>query len=147
MPLINAIQHQVVVHVDASALSGNGGASDLPVESVRRLCCDGNLVALLEDGLGTPLSVGLKTGTVPTAMRRALTTRDRSCTYPGCTRNKWIDAHHIHRVSGRFHTELLSFRGKSWAILAKRTLAKKKHANSGSRTSGDEYWIPPHPTR
>jgi hypothetical protein len=40
--------HQVVVHVDASALSSQGGESDLPLPTVRRLCCDGAVVPVLE---------------------------------------------------------------------------------------------------
>ena len=39
--------YQVTVHVDEKALRGNPNTeskSDLPIETVRRLCCDGNLV-------------------------------------------------------------------------------------------------------
>ena len=88
-------QHQVMVVVDAQALSGNGGKSDLPVESVRRLCCDGSVVPVVENGAGEVLSVGRKQRTVPTAIRRALAVRDRTCTFPGCSHDRWIDAHHI----------------------------------------------------
>ncbi len=89
---------QVVVHVDATALpseSGKGGESDLPIESVRRLCCDGSVIAIYTDAQGEPLNVGRKQRTVPTAIRRALIARDRTCTFPGCTHERWIDAHHI----------------------------------------------------
>jgi hypothetical protein len=89
------VQHQVLVVVDAQALSGHGGKSDLPVESVRRLCCDGSVVPIVENGAGEVLSVGRKQRTVPTAIRRALVARDRTCTFPGCSHDRWIDAHHI----------------------------------------------------
>ena len=96
-----ADQYQVVVHVDESALSGADGVSDLPVESVRRLCCDGSLIAIVENGEGEPLNVGRKQRTIPTAIRRALSARDRGCCFPGCTHDRWVDAHHIqHWVDG-----------------------------------------------
>jgi hypothetical protein len=92
--------YQVVVHVDDSALRGerlrgNGGRSDLPVDTVRRLTCDGSVVTVVEDERGTPLDVGRKQRTVPTALRRALWARDRGCTFPGCGRGHYVDAHHI----------------------------------------------------
>jgi hypothetical protein len=88
-------QHQILIVVDAHALSGHGGKSDLPVESVRRLCCDGSVVPIVENDAGEVLSVGRKQRTVPTAIRRALVARDRTCTFPGCSHDRWIDAHHI----------------------------------------------------
>jgi len=45
---------------------------------------------------GQPLSVGRARRTIPAAMRRALSLRDRGCAYPGCDRPpEWTDAHHI----------------------------------------------------
>ncbi|HEY7671750.1 MAG TPA: DUF222 domain-containing protein, partial [Gammaproteobacteria bacterium] len=94
-PCSAADHHQVVIHTDASALRGGmsvdnsalprgaalgGGASlqgglgrsDLPIETVRRLTCDGSLITIVEDEDGTPLDVGRKRRTVTTALRRAL---------------------------------------------------------------------------
>ncbi len=34
--------YQVTVHVDCSALANGDGRSSLPIESVKRLCCDGD---------------------------------------------------------------------------------------------------------
>lgn len=112
-----ADHYQVVVHVDASALgtrrdsdeslSGGishhdgaeslrgGGRADLPIETIRRLTCDGSIVRLLENSEGEPLDVGRKTRTVPAAIRRALYARDRGCSFPGCHRSHFLDAHHI----------------------------------------------------
>ena len=87
--------HLVMVHVDESALRGKGGASDLPLETVKRLLCDGSLVGMVENGSGEPLSIGRKSRTVPTGMKRALQARDRTCRYPGCSHTRWLDAHHI----------------------------------------------------
>ena len=96
-----ADQFQVVVHVDESALRNEGGISDLPVESVRRLCCDGSLIPIVENGEGEPLSVGRKQRTIPVGIRRALAARDRGCCFPGCSHDRWVDAHHIqHWVDG-----------------------------------------------
>jgi hypothetical protein len=95
-----ADHYQVVVHVDESVLRGERlhgsvGRSDLPVDTVRRLACDGSVVTIAEDERGTPLDVGRKQRTVSTALRRALWSRDRGCTFPGCGRAHYVDAHHI----------------------------------------------------
>jgi hypothetical protein len=116
-----ADHYQVVVHVDASALDsgmasearpecGDGGdshqdgaeslrggvaRSELPIETIRRLSCDGSVVKVVEDRNGVPLDVGRKTRTVPRALKRALVARDRGCTFPGCLRTHYLDAHHI----------------------------------------------------
>ena len=43
---------------------------------------------------GTVLDVGRKTRTIPAAIRRALTARDRRCRFPGCDAYH-CDAHHV----------------------------------------------------
>jgi hypothetical protein len=114
----DADHYQVGIHTDASALRGGVsvdnsalpggvalpgelGRSDLPIETVRRLTCDGSLVTIVEDEDGTPLDVGRKRRTVTTALRRALWSRDRHCSFPGCHNRCYVDAHHIeHWVNG-----------------------------------------------
>ena len=50
---------------------------------------------------GKPLSIGRKTRSIPPALRRALTSRDRGCRFPGCTNQRTVDAHHIeHGANG-----------------------------------------------
>jgi hypothetical protein len=78
-----ADHYQVVVHVDDSALRGRIGRSELPMETVKRLTCDCSVINIVENEHGTPLDVGRKKRTVSTPMRRALWSRDRSCTLPG----------------------------------------------------------------
>jgi Domain of unknown function (DUF222) len=78
-----ADRYQVVVHVDASALRGGVGRADLPVDTVKRLACDGSLVTVTEDADGTPLDVGRKQRTVSAPLKRALWARDRGCSFPG----------------------------------------------------------------
>ena len=87
--------HLVTVHVEESVLRGEGGTSDLPTPAVRRLLCDGAVVGIVDDGDGSPLSIGRRTRTVPVGMRRALQARDRTCRYPGCHHGRWLDAHHV----------------------------------------------------
>jgi hypothetical protein len=94
-PSSAADHYQVVVHVDESALRGGVGRSDLPIETVRRLCCDASLVRLTEAADGTPLAVGGRQRNVPAAIRRALRSRDRGCSFPGCERDRYVDVHHI----------------------------------------------------
>jgi len=96
-----ADRHEVVVHVDADALTGDERGvrhveDDTPiaVETARRLCCDAGIVPQLERG-GELLAIGRRTRTVPPAIRRALRHRDRGCRFPGCTATRWVDAHHI----------------------------------------------------
>lgn len=86
--------YQVVVHVDESALRGEPGCSDLPIETVKRLGCDASLIRIVEDARGNPLAVGRKRRTAPTPLKRALWARDRGCTFPGCHRRR-VDAHHL----------------------------------------------------
>ncbi len=52
--------YQVVVHVDGAALTGGEGRSDLAVESVKRLSCDGSVVPMVDGANGEPLNVGRK---------------------------------------------------------------------------------------
>jgi hypothetical protein len=98
--------YQVTVHVDHSALADGKGRSGLPVESLRRIACDGDRVFIVEDDHGEPLSVGRKTRTVPTTIRRALWARDKGCRFPGCGRRRFVDAHHIKHWSAGGETGL-----------------------------------------
>jgi hypothetical protein len=96
----------VTVHVDQSALANGGGRSNLPLESVKRLCCDGDAIVIVENDDGEPLSVGRKTRTVPTGIKRALRARDKSCVFPGCLHTRFVDAHHIEHWSAGGETSL-----------------------------------------
>jgi hypothetical protein len=96
-----ADHYQVVVHADARSLAGGVGHADLPIDTVKRLLCDGSLVLVTEDAEGDPLDVGRKQRTVSTPLRRALYARDRGCTFPGCHRKRYLDGHHVkHWVDG-----------------------------------------------
>jgi hypothetical protein len=108
-PLAAGDRHLVTVHIDERVLRDESeegrnhvqdGAS-LPPATVRRLCCDGSLLAILERADGTVLDVGRKTRAIPPALRRALDARDRGCRFPGCSNTRFVDGHHIeHWVDG-----------------------------------------------
>ena len=103
--------YQVVVHVDAAALAGigegesEGAKSDLPVETVKRLCCDGPIVSILEQN-GEALNVGRKRRTVSGKLKQALLARDRKCVFPGCHHDRYVDAHHIQHWANGGETRL-----------------------------------------
>jgi hypothetical protein len=91
----SADHYQIVVHVDEAALRGGAGRSEMPIETVKRLACDGSVTCVTEDASGDPLSVGRKHRIVPLGLRRALWSRDRGCTFPGCRNTHFVDAHHV----------------------------------------------------
>jgi len=95
----------VLVHVDVEALTGAGGESDLPLPLVKRLCCDGGVVPIHKAGARV-LNVGRKQRTVPVAIRRALSARDRWCRFPGCHHRHYLQAHHIQHWSEGGQTSL-----------------------------------------
>ena len=95
-------RYQVVVHVDEGVLEsddapGQSALEDGPyvsAETSRRLACDAATVRMRHGRDGRTLDVGRKTRTVPPALRRALTARDRRCRFPGCNA-RHCDAHHV----------------------------------------------------
>ena len=50
--------------------------------------------------------MGRKTRTIPPAIRRALNTRDAGCRFPGCTHERFVDAHHIDHWADGAETKL-----------------------------------------
>ena len=57
--------------------------------------CDAGVVVLSHGADGEVLDVGRRTRTVPSALRRALHSRDRGqCQFPGCESRR-CDAHHV----------------------------------------------------
>ena len=95
-------RYQVVVHVDAAALANpdEPGGSVLEegvrvsAETSRRLACDASRVVMRHDEAGRPIEVGVRTRTIPPAMRRALNHRDRGCRFPGCG-VRFTQGHHL----------------------------------------------------
>jgi hypothetical protein len=102
----NSDDYLVTIHVDQSALANSNGRSSIPIESVRRLCCDGHAVVIGEGEKGEPLNIGRKTRTVPKAIKRALRSRDKRCVFPGCHHTRFVDAHHVKHWSAGGETSL-----------------------------------------
>jgi hypothetical protein len=108
-----ADRYQVVVHVDAETLRERSAGRceiehgpSLAAETARRLTCDASLLSVLENEHGQPLDVGRKTRSIPPAIRRALNVRDGGCRFPGCTHDRYVDAHHIEHWADGGETKL-----------------------------------------
>ncbi|MDX1435097.1 MAG: DUF222 domain-containing protein, partial [Gammaproteobacteria bacterium] len=98
--------YQVIVHVDAAALRGEEGCSDLPIESVKRITCDCSTVTVVDGLDGEPLAVGRKRRTLPVALRRALWSRDEGCSFPGCAHRRYVAGHHVEHWADGGETSL-----------------------------------------
>jgi hypothetical protein len=93
---------EINLTIDGATLTGHAETGQgINPEAARRLCCDAGMTPVVTDGEGQPLDVGRKTRTVPPAIRRALQVRDQGCRFPGCTNQRFVDAHHLeHWIDG-----------------------------------------------
>jgi uncharacterized protein DUF222/HNH endonuclease len=110
---------QVVIHVDQAVLAEPVHTADtephrceldagppLALATVRRLCCDGTAVGILEGRDGEPLNIGRKSRAIPPAIRRAMLARDGGCRFPGCDRTRFCDGHHVKHWANGGETKL-----------------------------------------
>ncbi|WP_043498802.1 HNH endonuclease signature motif containing protein [Georgenia sp. SUBG003] len=68
----------------------------VPLRELLRLVCDCEITRVVMTAGSAPLDVGLTQRTFTRELRRAVTTRDRTCVWPGCTiRAAWSEVHHI----------------------------------------------------
>ncbi len=83
----------VVVHVDLETLTNGLSRSsthrtafgaDLPVETIRRIACDANIIPLVLNGSGMPLDIGGGQRLASAAQRRALEATHDTCAFDGC---------------------------------------------------------------
>jgi hypothetical protein len=79
----------------ATATAACGDGTCVSAETARRLACDAGIVRVVEGAEGTPLSVGRKTRSIPSSIKRALLRRDTACRFPGCTNRMFLEGHHI----------------------------------------------------
>jgi hypothetical protein len=92
----------LTVTLELAALRAAVGAATLdfgqqltPAQA-RRLACDCKLIPAVLGGPSEPLDVGRIRRSVPLGLRRAVTIRDRGCTFPGCNRRpRQCDVHHV----------------------------------------------------
>ena len=88
------------------AVIEQAGGLHIGKEAARRVACDAGIVVLRHAADGQVLDVGRRTRTVPSAMRRALLSRDRGqCQFPGCD-SRHCDAHHVEHWADGGETRL-----------------------------------------
>ncbi|WP_457253117.1 DUF222 domain-containing protein [Pedococcus sp. P5_B7] len=72
------------------------GGEPVPIETVRRLACDAQVIPAVLGTRGEILEQGRAERLFNRAQIRHLWLRDQHCTFPGCTRPaSWCDAHHL----------------------------------------------------
>jgi hypothetical protein len=93
------------VIVDWEAINGIAGGRHeyetgevLDLTTLSALACDSTVTRIVLGPESEVIDVGRKTRIIPSALRRAIITRDRHCTWPkGCDRGpRWCDIHHLH---------------------------------------------------
>ncbi len=68
----------------------------LPISTMRRLCCDAEILPVVLNGAGEVLDVGRSARTATRTQRRALRAMHRTCAHPDCT--VAYDACRIHHI-------------------------------------------------
>jgi Domain of unknown function (DUF222)/HNH endonuclease len=102
-PQVGGDKPHVNILCDLAALAGIAGGTHetetgqvLTVDQIRALACDSTVSRIVLGPGSEIIDVGRRTRTIPAALRRALTARDRHCTWNRCDRPaRWCDAHHI----------------------------------------------------
>lgn len=77
--------------IDTGELHGHG---PIPAATVRRLACDAALVPMVLNSESVPLDIGRARRKPTKSQRRAVTTRDQHCRWPGCT-HTIQNCHHL----------------------------------------------------
>jgi hypothetical protein len=112
-PFASGPRASVVVHTDRQVLCDAGaegcahveGVGVISAHTVQRLVCDAAVSAVSFNPDGTAVPEG-RTRQVPDSLRRAVLTRDGGCRWPGCTRRRYVDVHHVVFVSNGGRTRL-----------------------------------------
>jgi len=146
----------VVVHVDIETLTGgrhdttlcetDSGVA-LPVDTVRRIACNADIIPVVLDGQGVVLDQGRAKRLATDQQRRAIEAMQATCSYPECRTS--VDDCRIHhltpwRLGGRTdlhdlapvcepHHHLVHEGGWSLTMTADRTA-------TWTRPDGQEYW-------
>ena len=83
------------LHAQAEDLQAPAGDDDVSAETTRRAACDCGVVHWQENDRGQALNIGRRSRNITPALRRALEHRDGGCSFPGCTTQRHVDAHHV----------------------------------------------------
>ena len=107
---------EIVVHVALDQLTGASDDAEvittqhgveLPVETVRRLACDADIVPVVLNGKGVPIDVGRAKRLATAHQRRALGAFYDSCALPECqVKFAHCEPHHIHYWENGGNTDL-----------------------------------------
>ncbi|MEL6890387.1 MAG: HNH endonuclease [Actinomycetota bacterium] len=89
---VDRLRADVVTH----GLCETSDGRDLPISTLRRLCCDAEIIPTVLDGAARVLDHGRARRTASPEQRHALTTIHASCAFPGC--DVGIDDCRIHHV-------------------------------------------------
>ena len=79
------VDYQALVHGGDGRVAETADGQPLPVEVIRRLCCDGTIVPVWLSSGHEVLAVGRQCRLATKAQRRALRAMYRTCCMPGCT--------------------------------------------------------------
>jgi hypothetical protein len=97
----------VVIHADVEALTAEEGVAEteegvaLSSEALRRTLCDCRLQLVVHDEGGEVAAIGSLSRSVRRWLLRRLRDRDKGCVFPGCSRRRFLQAHHVrHWVRG-----------------------------------------------
>jgi hypothetical protein len=118
------------------------GTPGIPGETIRREACDAAITRITGQGeLDAEISASSRT--IPPAIRRALTARDRGCVFPGCGRPpEWTDGHHLRHWTDGGPTTL-----ENLALLCRRHHRLVHEGGWRLQRGEDGQWIgipPPH---
>ena len=92
------IDHDTLLNgLGAHSICETDNGIPLPVSTVRRLCCDAEILPVVLNGDGQALDVGRSARTANRAQRRALRAMHRTCAHPECTVT--FEACRIHHVT------------------------------------------------
>jgi len=120
--------YQVMIHVESAVLAGHAtdglceveGGDGISAETCRRLTCAAPHVTVEKDEEGNLLHIGRKARKISTPLWRALVSRDRTCQFPGCSKTRHLQAHHIEHWAKGGETSpenlLLLCRAHHWAL-------------------------------
>jgi hypothetical protein len=101
----SSVRSEIIVHIDLATLTGSLTAAgitttqhgvSLPVETVRRLACDAEIIPVVLSGEGVPLDVGRSKRLATVHQRRALGSVHETCAVSECAvAFKHCEPHHI----------------------------------------------------
>jgi len=117
-PVASADRYRVFVNIDARVLADDpmldagvrsatppgelpperpciAGYGPIAAATARRLASQARLTVVSTDQEGEVVAKGRDTRLFSPSAIRAITARDRCCQMPGCTRNRWLQAHHV----------------------------------------------------